>query len=239
MNCDQIIDQLTSISSDKYKANVIKLGIPEHSSLGVSTGDIRSFAKKLGRSNTLAAELWQTGYHEARLLAVLLFDPKKTPLAEAKALMSQVISWDLCDHLCKNLILKLKGYEELIADWIVSEHLYEKRAAFTLMAASAVHEKHLPDAILDEYLDLVRTYSDDDRDHVKKAVSWALREIGKKDFNYNEKAVILAGELVKYGTKPQIWIGKNALKELETLVQVEERGRLITSKSKMGQQVCS
>jgi len=238
MNSSQIIDQLKSMSSDKYKANVIKMGIPEHSSLGVSTGEIRTLAKKLEKSNALATELWDTGYHEARLLAVLLFDKKNTPLEEVKKLMSQVISWDLCDHLCKNLIIKIKGYEELIPLWVYSEQLYEKRAAFTLIAAGVVHEKNLTDNILDGYLDIVQTYSDDDREHVKKAVSWALREIGKKDFNYNEKAILLARELIEHGTKAQSWIGKNALKELETLVQVEERGRLITSKSKMGQQVC-
>ena len=237
MNCNEIITRLQTMSSDKYKANVIKMGIPEHSSIGVSTGDIRTFAKQLDKSSTLAMELWQTGYHEARLLAVLLFDQKKTSLEEVKALMSQVISWDLCDHLCKNLILKLKGYEELIPAWITSAHLYEKRAAFTLIASSVVHKKDLADDTLNDYLRIIETDSDDDREHVKKAVSWALREIGKKDFTYNEKALILAREMIESGTKAQVWIGKNALKELETLVQVEERGRLITSKSKMGAQV--
>lgn len=238
MNCNEIIAQLQAISSEKYKANVVKMGIPEHSSIGVSTGDIRTLAKKLEKSNPLAMELWQTGYHEAKLLAVLLFDKKNTSLEEVKRLMSQVISWDLCDHLCKNLIIKLKGYEELIPIWVSSEHLYEKRAAFTLIASGIIHEKNLTNDTLDEYLRIIQTSSDDDREHVKKAVSWALREIGKKDFNYNEKAILLACELMECGTKAQSWIGKNALKELETLVKAEERGRLITSKSKMGKQVC-
>ncbi len=98
-----------------------------------------------------------------------------------------------------------------------------------------MHNKNLVPGEIDRYLDLIKSYSDDDRPHVKKAISWALREIGKKDFNYQEKAIILAYEFCESSSKNMVWIGKNALKELETLVSVEERGRLITSNSKNGQ----
>lgn len=236
MTSDEILSELRTMSSEKYKANVVKLGIPEACSIGVSTADVRKLAKKAGKDNAMAHELWNTGYHEARLLAVLVIDKKKFTLQEGEAFMHDVISWDLCDHLCKNLLIKLKGYEDLIEKWCDAEAVYVKRAAYTLMASAAIHEKNPENETLDHYLSLIRTYSDDEREHVKKSVSWALREIGKRDFDYQEKAVLLAHELIENGDKAQKWIGKDALKELEKLVKVEGRGRLIASDSKMGKE---
>lgn len=238
MNCTEIIEELKSMSSEKYKANVVKMGIPEEHSIGVSTGEVRKLSKQIGKSDELADELWETGYHEARLLAVLLYDKKQMDIEKVRQLMSDVISWDLCDHLCKNLIIKLKGYDILIAEWCGSDGTYKKRAAFTLIASSVIHDKKISDETLEDYLRIISQYSDDERLHVKKAVSWALREIGKKDFNFNEKAVILANELKETKSKAQVWIAKDALKEIENLVKAEGRERLISASSKMGQE-CS
>ena len=234
MTSNEILSGLKALSSEKYKVNVVKLGIPEACSIGVSTGDVRKLAKTVGKDNALAHDLWNTGYHEARLLAVLIVDKKQFSLQEAEAFMHDVISWDLCDHLCKNLLIQLKGYEDLIVKWCDAEATYMKRAAFTLMASAAIHEKNLQMEALDHYLTLIRTYSDDEREHVKKSVSWALREIGKRDFDYQEKAVLLAHDLMENGNKAQKWIGKDALKELEKLVKAEGRSRLISSDSRMG-----
>ena len=108
MNSKEIIDYLKSEASEKYKENVIKMGIPEKFCIGVSTSTLRKFAKKLDKSNELAFELWNTHYHEARLLAVLIFDYKCLSYDQIDTLMSEVLSWDLCDHLCKNLIINLE-----------------------------------------------------------------------------------------------------------------------------------
>lgn len=234
MNSNEIIIELKAQASEKYKANVVKMGIPEENSIGVSTSIIRTFAKGIDKSNELAFELWNTGYHEAKLLAVLLFNSKEISSADIEKLMREVISWDLCDHLCKNLIIKRKDYHDFIMKWINSRHIYEKRASFTLMASAAIHDKKISNNILDEYLKLIYEYSDSEHEHIKKAVSWALREIGKKDFAYNERALLVAHELIENGNKTQKWIGKDARKELENLVKVEGRKRLISTKSKMG-----
>lgn len=237
MTSKEIIKELQSLSCEKYKANVVKMGIPEKSCIGVSTGEVRNIAKKVGKSNELAFELWGTGYHEARLLAVLVFDKKSVTCSDVEKLMSEVISWDLCDHLCKNLIAKMKGYEEFIYKWIDSPHIYEKRAAFTLIATSAVHDKKISNETLDTYLKLISENSQTEHEHVKKAVSWALREIGKRDFEYNEKALLAAHDLMENGSKTQKWIAKDAIKELESLVKAEGRTRLISSKTQMGSSV--
>lgn len=113
-------------------------------------------------------------------------------------------------------------------------HIYKKRAAYTLIATTAIHNKTISNDALDVYLELIREASDVEHEHVKKAVSWALREIGKRDFNYNEKALLVAHELRNSGNKTCEWIGKDAIKELENLVKVEGRTRLISTKTQMG-----
>lgn len=237
MNSKEIIAELQSRASEKYKANVIRMGIPEEHCIGVSTGEIRSLAKKIDKSNALAYELWNTGYHEARLLAVLVFDKKYITPADIEKLMNEVVSWDLCDHLCKNLIAKMNTYEEFIYKWIASSHIYKKRAAYTLIATAAVHNKKLSQDRLDTYLKWIKQDSQIEHEHVKKAVSWALREIGKRDFDYNEKALLVAHELLDNGNKAQIWVAKDAMKELENLVKAEGRSRLISANTKMGKEV--
>lgn len=234
MTYEEIISKLQAMTSEKHKANVAKMGIPQNNNIGVSTADIRKLAKSIHKSNELALELWDTGYHEAKLLATLIFHRKSFPLEQAEKLMNDVYSWDLCDSLCKNLLTKLKGYEELVAKWCTSDRTYTKRAAFSLMASAVINDKTISYDVLDDYLRLIQEHSYDERDHVKKAVSWALREIGKTNFDYQEKAIILAYELKETGNKTQVWIAKDALKELEKLVKIEERGRLISTDTKMG-----
>lgn len=102
MICQEIIMELKSRASERYKANVVRMGIPEKYSIGVSTTIVRKIAKGIEKSNELAYELWKTQYHEARLLAVLIFEKNKLSMEEINHLMNDVISWDLCDHLCKN-----------------------------------------------------------------------------------------------------------------------------------------
>lgn len=238
MDRKEIMEELQSRASEKYKANVVRMGIPEEHCIGVSTGEVRAIAKKVGKCNELAFELWNTGYHEAKLLAVLVFDKKHITHADIEKLMDEVVSWDLCDHLCKNLIAKMNDYEEFIDKWSKSTHTYKKRAAYTLIATAAVHNKKLSDDTLDGYLERIKRDSDIEQDQVKKAASWALREIGKRDFGFNEKALLTAHEMLHGGNKAQIWVAKDAIKELENLVKVEGRARLISAKTQMGAGGC-
>ena len=119
---------------------------------------------------------------------------------------THLLSWDLCDHLCKNLIIKLDYYEDFIFNWIAADHIYKKRASFVLIAASTIHDKSMTKETLDIYLKLVYENSCYEHDHIKKAVSWALREIGKTDFEYAEKVLLTAYDLLASGNKVQIWI---------------------------------
>lgn len=239
MNCVDIINYLESEASETYRANIIKMGIPEAYSIGVSTAALRKFAKQLDKSDELAFELWDTNYHEARLLAVFLFHPKTISCSSIDKLMSEVISWDLCDHLCKSLIIKRNDYGDFIDTWISSSHVYKKRAAFTLMASAAIHDKNISRDTIDTYLNLIYEHSDCEHEHIKKAVSWALRELGKVDFESNEKALLSAYDLMNSENKTQIWIAKDVIKELEHVVKADGRKRLISANTKMGRQPAS
>lgn len=115
-------------------------------------------------------------------------------------------------------------------------HAYKKRAAYTLIAASAVHNKKLSPDTLDEFLKLIKQDTQIEYEHIKKAVSWALREIRKRDFDYNEKALFVAHELLRTENKAQIWVAKDAIKELENVVKAEGRTRLISKNTQMGQE---
>ena len=229
---NEIIDYLKSISSEKYKANVTKLGIPEKQSLGVSILELRKLAKKMEPSNKLAARLWHTEIHEAKLLAVLITDIYTVNTEWVLSLMKDVYSWDLCDHLCKNLLFYLPEYNDLIIDWQGASKLYYKRAAYALIANSVLHNKDLTDQQVDNYLKIIETHETDSRVHVKKAVSWALREIGKKDTVSCEKAKKVAQKLSESMNANKRWVGKNALNELKKLVSVKERKRLLSANSK-------
>ncbi len=235
MNSIEIVEYLKAEASEKYKTNIVKMGIPAENCIGVSTAILRKLSKGLEKSNKLAFELWNTHYHEARLLSVFLFNSKTLTFSDIDNLMAEVISWDLCDHLCKNLIIKLENYEEYIFNWITANHVYKRRAAFTLIASAAIHDKKIAQDTLDLFLKLISENSNSKHEHIKKAVSWALREIGKIDFDFNEKALVVAHELLKTGNKTQIWIAKDTIKELENVTKTEGRKRLISVNSKMGQ----
>lgn len=222
------------MSDEKYKKNVIRLGIAKDKAWGVRTGDIRKLARKIGTNHKLAGELWQNGIHEEQLLAVLLFDQKEITYQEIENLMGDINSWDLCDHICKNLIIKTSFAADIMKSWSKHRSLYFRRAAFVLMTAEMIkkREKIEPEQV-ELYIERIKACADDNRPHVRKAVSLALREIGKINYHYQEKAILVAYELIGEG-KASAWVGKNAVKELETLVKVEERGRLLTANSKMG-----
>lgn len=221
MTCDEIIAELKTLASDKYKFNVVRKGVPEIYCIGVSTTIIRKIAKGLKKSNKLAYELWETRYNEARLLAVLLFEKDCLSIENIECLMDDVISWDLCDHLCKNLIIKMNDYEFFIKKWMTSSHIYKKRASFVLIASSIRYNKDISDTILDNYLLLIYKNSHDKHDHIKKAVSWALREIGKRNRVYNKKVILLANNLKNNGDKIQVWVANSVIKELENIVKID------------------
>ncbi|MGM0126317.1 hypothetical protein IGI37_003746 [Enterococcus sp. AZ194] len=232
----EIVAYLADISSDKYKKNIIKLGIPEENTIGVPTTELRKLARKLPKESAFLKELWETNYHECKILAILAFPIKICTQEDIEYFMSGVVSWDLCDLLCKTLVIKHPGYDQYVRQWIEKETLYYKRAAFVLLASTSVHAELSHQEIV-TYLSLIEQHFEDERLLVKKAISWAIRELGKTNEAAKEASIELAMRLRGSDSSVGQWIGKDALKELETLVQAPGRSRLISNKSKMGKEV--
>lgn len=235
MKIEEVLAFLEEHASEKYKKNVVKLGIPEEETIGVATADLRKLAKKMPKEKVFIQALWHTGYHECKMLAVLALRPSDFSKEETAAFMEEIHSWDLCDLFCKTVLIEKPDYEEWINDWSNDDRLYYKRGAFTLIASTSTRVA-LTKAELERYLELIRMNSDDDRLLVKKAVSWALRELGKTGEEAKERSIATAVWLTEQASKAQQWIGKDALKELPLLVKVSGRTRLISSKSKMGKE---
>ncbi len=230
----EIIGYLKTIGTEAHKKSVGRMGVPTDMAIGIPTARIRKLGKQIGRNQKLALDLWKSGFHEAKLLAVLVAQPDKMTEAVIENWLEDVVSWDLCDHLCNNLFRHMPSCIEKIPNWARDNREFFRRAAFSLIAMLAIHQPDIADDVIELYLALIRDYASDSRNYVKKAISWALREIGKKDFSTQEKAIVLAAELCERTNRAERWVGKNALKELETLVEIPERSRLLSSHTKMG-----
>lgn len=217
---ESVIDNLRTLGSDQNRRGMARYGINTDRAFGVSIADLRPLAKRLGRDHKFALALWKTGYHEARLLAVFVDEPEKVTSAQMDSWASDFNSWDLCDQACSKLFVKTPLVEEKIAKWTADEREFVRRAGFALIAAYAVHGKSVSDGNFTGYLDLIEQYADDPRNYVKKAVNWALRQIGKRSIALHGPALASAQRLSASEDKTARWIGKNAAKELKDPVQI-------------------
>ena len=229
-----VLQCLQANASQSHKNSVARMGVPPENAYGVSVAVIRKLAGQIWTNHALALSLWDTGNHEARLLAVLLADPEKIGNEQILLWLDDIVSWDLCDHVCKVLISKRAGACKLVGKLALGKKEFVRRAAFSTIANICMNRDDLDEEVIDDFLDIISQYADDDRNHVKKSVCWALREMGKRDWQCHERAVLLAAELKESPDKAERWTGRNALKELENLVSAPERKRLLTRKSKMG-----
>jgi 3-methyladenine DNA glycosylase AlkD len=229
-----ILKELRAAGTEKKRASATRVGIPMDKAYGVSVGVIRAHAKKLKGCHALAGPLWATDIHEARLLATIIADPERVQRSRIERWLRDVVSWDLCDHLCGNLVRYRADAATLVRRWIVSPKLYVKRAAFALIAELAVHDKTLDDSVLADFTALIVEHSGDPRPHVRQAASWALRSIGKRDAANHDRALQAAAELIAADDATKRWVGRDAMRELESLIKVRERGRLLNAMSKTG-----
>jgi 3-methyladenine DNA glycosylase AlkD len=193
-----------------------RYGIPSDNASGVSVADIRLLAKKLGRNHALALGLWETGNYEARMLAPFIDEPARVTPAQMERWCRDFDSWAICDALCFHLFDKTPHAWQKIAKWSTRREEFVKRAAFALLASVALHDKTAPDAPFLKSFVLIERAATDDRNFVKKAVSWALRGIGKRNSALHAAAVKLAHRLADSPNPAARWIGKDALRDLAT-----------------------
>ena len=214
---DEAQSALTWLKRHSTKATrdgMARYGIPSDNALGVSVANIRVLAKRLGRNHELAAGLWETGIYEARMLASFVDEPARVTPAQMDRWCREFDNWAICDTLCFHLFDRTPHAWHMVAKWCDRREEFVKRAAFALLASLAVHDKRAADAPFAESLHFIERAATDDRNFVKKGVSWALRTIGRRNPALNAAAVTVARRLIESPQAAARWVGKDALREL-------------------------
>lgn len=213
MECSEIVSYLHSQANPANVAGMARFGISSTGTLGVNIPVLRHLAKAHRRNHALALELWQTGIHEARILATLVDDPHQVTTAQMEAWVRDIDSWDVCDQCCANLFAKTDFAWDTAVEWSSRSEEFVKRAGFVLMARLAVQEKKASPERFQPFFALMRREAVDERNFVKKAINWALREIGKR--KDAQAARSLAEELAGMESRSARWIGRDALREFD------------------------
>ena len=214
---EQVLARLESMGDPANVAGMERFGIrPRTRVLGISVTDLRRLARGLGTDHRLASGLWRSGIHEARVLATMVDDSTRVTEAQADRWVRSLDSWDVCDQLCSNLLSDTAFAFDKAVEWAARRREFEKRAGFALMAALTVHAKDAPDRAFARFLPVIRREAGDDRNFVKKAVNWALRQIGKRNERLHAKAIATAERIGRMDSRAARWIAADALRELRS-----------------------
>lgn len=216
MQYNEILNKLKSLSDPKAVEGMARYGINPAAALGVSIPVLRAIAKETVKDYLLARQLWASGIHEAQILAGMVDDPEKVSEKQMESWVKDFDSWAVCDQCCSNLFDKTKFAHEKALEWSKRKEEFVKRAGFVMMATLAVHDKKAKDEAFLKFLPVIKRESVDERNFVKKAVNWALRQIGKRNLNLNKKAIEIAGEIQKIDSKSARWIASDAIRELSS-----------------------
>ena len=222
MQFEEIITELESLSNPEDVEGRARFGINHTKTYGVRMPELRRIAKAAGKNHDLAEKLWNAGYGETKILAGLIEDPKMVTETQMENWVAGFDSWDVCDQCCINLFRKTPFAYNKVFEWSTREEEFVKRAAFAMIAVLAVHDKKADDKKFEEFFPLIIRESVDNRNFVKKAVNWALRQIGKRNLNLNKRAVEIAEEISAVDSKSAKWIAADAIRELKS-EKVQER----------------
>ncbi|MCB9832453.1 MAG: DNA alkylation repair protein [Planctomycetes bacterium] len=213
---DEVVHWLKKKGRRKNLEAMARYGIPATNAVGVAVGELKDYARKLGRDHALAQALWRTGLYEARMLAAFVGEAEKLNLKEMKAWVGDFDSWAICDHCCFHLFDRSPLAWKPIETFARSRQEFVKRAAFALIWALSVHDKEADDLRFIDCLPIIERAATDERDLVKKAVDMALRAVGKRNRILNAAARRLAARLVESANENAAWIGRKSLRELES-----------------------
>ncbi len=214
MQYNDIIQKIKSLADPEAVKGMARFGINPENTYGVSIPNLRKLAREIGKDHVLAQQLWASGIHEARLLASFIDEPKLVTESQLESWVKDFDSWDVCDQCCSNLFDQTEFAHGKAAEWSKREEEFVKRAGFVLMAALSVHDKKASDEDFIKFLPMIKREATDERNFVKKAVNWALRQIGKRNFNLNKIALKTAEEIQQIDSKSARWIAADAIREL-------------------------
>lgn len=211
---EEIIARLKSMANPENVAGMARYGISTKNTLGISIYTLRPLAKEIGRDHELALELWESGIHEARILAAYVDDPTLISEEQMEHWVMDIDSWDVCDQVCSSLFDRTPYAYVKAFEWSERQEEFVKRAGFVLMAALSVHDKNAQDSQFEDFFPVIIREVMDERNYVKKAVNWALRQIGKRNRQLNDRAIQTAQEIKKIDSRAARWIATDALREL-------------------------
>lgn len=212
----QVIERLKALANpDKVLFKEKKFGIISANALGIYHKDLKALAKEIGTDNDLAIALFDTGIYEARILCSKIFKSEDLTEELLEKWVASFENWEICDSFCMGLVAKSKWAVPKILEWVDRKREFEKRAGFTTIAAYCMADKKAENTVYEQFFPIIKIAATDERLYVKKAVNWALRNIGKRNVDLNKQAIIVAKEILAFDTKSAKWIAKDALRELE------------------------
>lgn len=226
--CREVMDQLRAAANPDNAAGMARFGISPVGTLGISMPELKALAKRLGKDHDLAQELWGTGVHEARILAGLVAEPARTDRALMESWAREFDSWDVCDQVCSCLFSRTEYAYAVVPDWTRAEEEFVRRAGYVMMAVLAVHDKKKGDEAFLAFFPLIERGAGDGRNFVKKAVNWAIRQIGKRNLRLRSECILLAERVREQGSSSARWIAADALRELSSpavVARLEARKR--------------
>ena len=215
MTSDQVIANLKQHANAQAVEGMTRFGIRPAQALGISIPTLRKMAREIGRDQALAVALWSSGIHEARILASMIAEPQLVSAELMEEWVNDFDAWDVCDQVCGNLFDKTLYAYQKATEWCQQEKEFVRRAGFVLMAELAVHDKQAQDEAFVQFFPLIKRYADDERNFVKKAVNWALRQIGKRNGHLRALALECAYEIQHMDSKTARWVARDVLKELQ------------------------
>jgi len=211
----EILDELRRAGSERNRQGMARFGINVDRACGTSVKTVRGLARRIGRDHALAGKLWRSSVHEAMMLAAFIEEPDRVTEAQMERWVRQFDSWDLCDQVCSNLFDKTPWAYDKAFEWAERDEEFVKRAGFVLMAALAVHDKSASNTKLRKFLPVIKRHAGDERNYVKKAVNWALRQIGKRNLVLCEAALKAARSIDKQDSRAAHFVARDAIRELE------------------------
>lgn len=214
MTVNRVLAKLRQHGSAENVEGMARFGIKPARAYGVPSSVLQSLAREIGQDSALASQLWNTGVHDARILAAYVMDPADLTRREMERWAREFDSWAVCDNACMHLFRKTSFAWAKAIEWSSRRNEYVKRAGFTLMATLTVHDKKAEDAAFLTLLANIEREAHDERNFVKKAVNWALRQIGKRNVALCAAAMQCAERLKKSESRSARWIGSDALREL-------------------------
>lgn len=220
MTSQEVVEQLKKRANPKNVEGMVRFGISSKNTLGVPVPELRKLGKEIGKNHKLAQELWEGGVHEARILASIVELPETLTEKQMDKWVKDFDSWDVCDQVCMNLFDKTPIAFKKAKQWAEDKREFVRRAGFALMASLAVHDKKAKDKDFIAFFPLIKKHSTDERNFVRKAVNWALRQIGKRNLSLNKASIKLVQEMKVLGEKQDNktirWIVNDALRELQS-----------------------